>query len=31
MGDPVGSRAKLPAGAVSCSCSTVSTTLPSRT
>ena len=31
MGDPVGIRAKLPAGAVSCRCSTVNTTVPSRT
>lgn len=31
MGGSVGIRAKLPAGAVSCRCSTVSTTVPSRT
>jgi hypothetical protein len=31
MGDPVGIRMKLPAGAESCRCSTVNTTVPSRT
>ena len=31
MGDPVGNQMKLPAGAESCRCSTVNTTVPSRT